>query len=62
MSSALFTGSLVPGTSGTPCSIAMRRAASLEPISAIAEALGPTQVMPRSTVPAAKASFSAKKP
>jgi hypothetical protein len=69
MSSAIFcaastssTGSVVPGTIGTPASFISSRARVLEPIASIAEAGGPMKVMPASSRRCAKAAFSARKP
>ena len=69
MSSAIFsasssdsTGSVVPGTIGTPASCISSRALVLEPIASIADAGGPMNVTPASSRRRAKAAFSARKP
>ena len=57
-----FTGSVVPGTIGTPASFISSRARVFEPIASIASAGGPTNTMPASSQARAKAAFSARKP
>ncbi len=56
------TGSVVPGTIGTPAFCISSRAAVLEPIASIALAGGPMKVMPAFSHAAAKPAFSARKP
>ena len=61
-SSTVSTGSVVPGTIGTPAARISSRARVLEPIASIADAGGPMNVTPASSSRAAKAAFSARKP
>ena len=61
-SSASATGSVVPGTIGTPAACISSRARVLEPIASIALAGGPMKTMPASAQAWAKAAFSARKP
>ena len=61
-SSASFTGSLVPGTSGAPTLVAMCRACTLSPRAMIASGEGPIQVRPASSTACAKSAFSERKP
>ena len=61
-SSSVSTGSVVPGTIGTPASFISSRARVFEPIASIAEAGGPMKVIPFSSSAVAKAAFSARKP
>jgi hypothetical protein len=56
------TGSVVPGTIGTPASRISSRARVLEPIASIALAGGPMKTTPASTHACAKPAFSARKP
>ena len=62
MSSDDSTGSVVPGTIGTPASRMSARAAVFDPIASIASGGGPIQVRPASSTARAKAAFSARKP
>ena len=57
-----FTGSVVPGTIGTPAFFISSRAFVFEPIASIASAGGPMKTMPASSHARAKAAFSARKP
>ena len=61
-SSIVATGSVVPGTIGTPASAISSRARVFEPIASIADAGGPMNVIPASSSAAANAAFSARKP
>ena len=61
-SSTLATGSVVPGTIGTPASFMTSRARVFEPIASIAEAGGPMNFTPSSSQARANAAFSARKP
>ena len=61
-SSTVSTGSVVPGTIGTPAPFISSRARVLEPIASIADAGGPMNVMPASSSRLANAAFSARKP
>ncbi len=56
------TGSVVPGTIGTPAFCISSRAAVFEPIASIALAGGPMKTIPALSQAAAKAAFSARKP
>ena len=56
------TGSVVPGTIGTPASAISSRARVLEPMASIASAGGPMKVIPASWQARANAAFSARKP
>ncbi len=56
------TGSVVPGTIGTPASFITSRALVLEPMASIASAGGPMNTIPASSQARAKAEFSARKP
>ena len=61
-SSTVSTGSVVPGTIGTPASCISSRALVFEPIASMASAGGPMKTMPASSQARAKAAFSARKP
>ena len=61
-SSTVATGSVVPGTIGTPAAAMSSRARVLEPIASMAEAGGPMKTMPASSRARAKGAFSARKP
>ena len=61
-SSIVCTGSVVPGTIGTPAFAISSRARVLEPIASIADAGGPMKVIPASSSAAANPAFSARKP
>ena len=61
-SSTVSTGSVVPGTIGTPASCISSRARVFEPIASIALAGGPMNVMPASSQAWANGAFSARKP
>ena len=61
-SSIVSTGSVVPGTIGTPASCMSSRARVFEPIASIAEAGGPMKTVPLSSRALAKAAFSARNP
>jgi hypothetical protein len=61
-SSTLATGSVVPGTIGTPASRMISRARVLDPIASIAVAGGPMKTTPASSQARANAAFSARKP
>ncbi len=50
------------GTTGTPASTAISRAASLRPIRSITSAVGPTRTSPASSTARAKAARSDRKP
>ena len=52
----------VPGSMGTPASVAARRAASLSPMSAMLWLDGPMKVRPASSIRRTSPAFSAKKP
>ena len=56
------TGSVVPGTIGTPAFSISSRAAVFEPIASMAEAGGPMNAMSASSHALANAAFSARKP
>ena len=56
------TGSRVPGTTGTPASVARRRAASLSPRAAIDRWSGPTKTRPARSTASANEARSARKP
>ena len=56
------TGSVTPGTIGTPASCISSRALVLDPIASIALAGGPIKVMPLSSSVRANSAFSARKP
>ena len=58
----LSTGSVVPGTIGTPASSMISRAFVFEPIASIALAGGPMNTIPASSHARANAAFSARKP
>ena len=62
ISSAEVTGPSLPGTTGTPASIAATRDDTLSPITSMASGGGPTNVAPREARARAKAGFSLKKP
>ena len=61
-SSIVSTGSVVPGTIGTPASCMSSRARVFDPMASIAEAGGPMNTVPFSSSALAKAAFSARKP
>ena len=61
-SSSVSTGSVVPGTIGTPAFCISSRARVFEPIASIALAGGPMNVIPFSSSAVANAAFSARKP
>jgi hypothetical protein len=56
------SGSIVPGTIGTPAACILLRAASFEPIASIASGGGPIQPSPAASTARAKPAFSARKP
>ena len=56
------TGSVVPGTIGTPAAFISSRARVFEPIASIALAGGPMKTMPASSQACANGAFSARKP
>jgi hypothetical protein len=56
------TGSVVPGTIGTPPPRISSRARVLEPIASIALAGGPMKTIPASSQAVANGAFSARKP
>ena len=56
------TGSVVPGTIGTPAAFISSRAFVLEPIASIAFGGGPMNTIPAFSQAFAKAAFSARKP
>ena len=58
----VLTGSVVPGTIGTPAAAISSRARVFDPIASIADAGGPMKTMPSSSQRAANAAFSARKP
>ena len=61
-SSALSTGSVVPGMIGTPAAFIRSRASVFEPIASIAAGGGPIQTRPASSTARANVAFSARKP
>ena len=61
-SSTVSTGSVVPGTIGTPASRMSSRARVFDPIASIASGGGPMNVTPASPHARAKSAFSARKP
>jgi hypothetical protein len=61
-SSTLATGSVVPGTIGTPAAAISSRARVFEPMASMAEAGGPTKTIPAASQARAKGAFSARKP
>jgi hypothetical protein len=61
-SSTSATGSVVPGTIGTPAAFMSSRARVLEPIASIADAGGPMKTIPASSQARANGAFSARKP
>ena len=61
-SSTVSTGSVVPGTIGTPAFFISSRARVFEPMASIASAGGPMNLIPASSHARAKAAFSARKP
>ena len=61
-SSAEVRASALPGTTGTPTSMASARAATLSPNSLRAGDGGPTKVMPLAAHCSAKSEFSETKP
>ena len=56
------TGCSVPGMTGAPAAMAVRRAAVFEPMARIEAADGPMKTMPASSQAAAKSAFSLRKP
>jgi len=52
----------VPGVTGTPALIMLRRASVLSPMRRMTSALGPTKRMPRSAQISASSAFSERKP
>jgi hypothetical protein len=56
------TGSVVPGTIGTPAACMSSRARVLEPIASIADDGGPMKTMPSSSRRRTNGAFSARKP
>ena len=56
------TASSVPGTTGTPAAVAMRRAEVFSPMSAMVSLRGPMKTRPASSQARAKEAFSARKP
>ena len=56
------SGNSAPGTTGTPARSAVRRALTLSPMTRIADAGGPTNVMPAASHASRKAGFSERKP
>ena len=61
-SSTLATGSVVPGTIGTPAVAISSRARVLDPIASIASAGGPMNTIPACSQARANGAFSARKP
>ena len=61
-SSNEFSGSVVPGTTGTPAAMAMRRAEIFPPIDSIASGGGPIKTSPASFTLRTNAEFSERKP
>ena len=61
-SSIVATGSVVPGTIGTPAAAISSRACVFDPIASIADAGGPMNVIPCSSSAAANEAFSARNP
>ena len=61
-SSASFSGSAVPGTTGTPAAIMRWRAAILSPMASIVSAVGPMKMMPAASQRRTNSAFSDKKP
>jgi len=59
---AASSGTSRPGTTGTPASLAARRAASLLPNASWASGGGPIQISPASRTARAKAAFSDRNP
>src|SRR3954467_9698108 len=59
-SSTVSTGSVVPGTIGTPASFMISRARVFEPMASIASAGGPMNLMPASSPARAKAALLAR--
>ncbi len=62
VANGLFTGSLVPGTMGTPACCMRRRASVLSPMARIAAADGPTNSRPAATTASANGARSDRKP
>jgi hypothetical protein len=56
------TAAIVPGTTGTPASTAMRRADVFSPMRAMVSLRGPMKASPASSQALAKPAFSARKP
>ena len=56
------TGSVTPGTIGTPAASISARARTLEPMASMASGGGPIQTMPASASARANPAFSARKP
>ena len=61
-SASSMTGASVPGTTGTPSRMAVRRAATLSPMARMAAGGGPMKTSPAAAQASAKAAFSARKP
>ena len=61
-SATVSTGSVVPGTIGTPAFSMSSRAFVLEPMASIALAGGPMKTIPASSHARAKGAFSARNP
>ena len=61
-SATVATGSVVPGTIGTPAACISSRARVFEPIASIALAGGPMKTIPASSQACANGAFSARKP
>jgi hypothetical protein len=61
-SSGSRTGSTVPGTTGTPAAVTVRRARSLSPMAVMAAGGGPIQTSPASCTLRAKVAFSLRNP
>ncbi len=57
-----FTGSVSPGTTGTPAACIRCRLSVFEPIASIDSGDGPMKISPASRQARAKAAFSARKP
>ena len=61
-SATLATGSVVPGTIGTPAADISSLARVFDPIASIASAGGPMNTIPASSQARANRAFSARKP
>ena len=59
---ALFTGSVKPGTTGTPAAFIRCRLSVFDPIASIDSAEGPTKISPASRQARANSAFSARNP